>query len=477
MMLWIILTALCSAAAVLVAIPLIRRYEQPAGPLKADVAFYRDQLREIDRDRAAGTIAAGEADLAAVEIQRRLLAVARASETSNPISPLWRRAALVGVAGFVSIGGTAIYSYNGRPDLASPRSQMASTASENLPSAGAGDVDGKIAVLAARMRQNPGDAEGWRMLGWSYFNTQHYDEAAGAYAKAVALQPENNEFQSAYAEAMVQAAGGQVIPVSLGIFEAVTKRDPKEFRSRFYIALAREQAGDVNRALDLWMSLLTDAPPDAGWLVDVKARIADLAQKTGRKVSGINAGQPVPKPGGLTDASAGQDQKAAIAAMMAKLSAKLDASPVDRDGWVMMIRSLTVIGDKPGAGLALEKARIIFANDPSTRTQIEAIALSLGVTAEPAGGPSASDMAAVAALPEQDQQVMIRGMVDGLAERLAASPHDAEGWIRLIRSRMVLNEPDLARDALKKAMAEFSNDVDVSNRIAETARSLGLVVN
>ena len=72
---------------------------------------------------------------------------------------------------------------------------------------------------------------------------------------------------------------------------------------------------------------------------------------------------------------------------------------------------------------------------------------------------------------------MIRGMVDGLAERLATSPHDAEGWIRLIRSRMVLKQPDLARDALEKAMAEFATDADVSNRIAETARGLGLAVN
>ena len=477
MTLWIILTALCTAAAVLVCIPLIRHYEQLTTPHKADIAFYQDQLREIERDRAAGIIAAGEADLAAIEIQRRLLAVARAGETSNPVSPLWRRAALASLAGFVVIGGTAIYSYNGRPDLAPPRPQAASAADVSGPAVGAGDVDGKIAVLAARLQQSPGDAEGWRMLGWSYFNTQRYDAAASAYAKALALQPENTEYLSAYAEAMVQAAGGQVIPIALGIFEAVSKRDAKEFRSRFYIALAREQAGDFGLSLDLWTSLLADAPQDAGWLADVKARITDLARKTGRDVPGINAGQPVSKPDGMTDTAAGQDQKAAIAAMMAKLSAKLEANPVDRDGWAMMIRSLTVIGDKAGAGQALEEARIIFANDPSTRAQIESIAQSLGVTAQHTTEPSPGDMAAVAALPEQDRQTMIRGMVDGLAERLATSPHDAEGWIRLIRSRMVLKQPDLARDALEKAMAEFATDADVSNRIAETARGLGLAVN
>ena len=477
MTLWIILTVLCTAAAVLVCIPLIRRYEQLGTPRKAAVAFYQDQLREIERDRAVGIIAAGEAELAAIEIQRRLLAAAKAVETENPVSPHWRRAALLSVTGFVAIGGTAIYSYNGRPDLTSPRPQATSAAEVNVPAAGAGDVAGKIAVLAARLQQSPGDAEGWRMLGWSYFNTQRYDDAANAYAKAVALQPGNVEFQSAHAEAMVQAAGGQVIPLALGIFEAVLKRDPKEFRSRFYIALAREQSGDFGQSLDLWTSLLADAPADAGWLVGVKTRIADLARKTGSDAPGINASQPVSQPDVMTDTVAGQDQKAVIARMMAKLSAKLEANPVDRDGWAMMIRSLTVMGDKSGASKALEKARIIFSHDPAARAQIEEIAQSLGVTAQHSAEPSAEAMAAVAALPEQDQQAMIRGMVDGLAERLATSPHDAEGWIRLIRSRMVLNEPDLARDALQKAMVEFATDADVSNRIAETARRLGLVVN
>ncbi len=39
---------------------------------------------------------------------------------------------------------------------------------------------------------------------------------------------------------------------------------------------------------------------------------------------------------------------------------------------------------------------------------------------------------------------MIRGMVDGLANRLEQQPRDAEGWIKLIRSRVVLGDAELA---------------------------------
>jgi cytochrome c-type biogenesis protein CcmH len=46
------------------------------------------------------------------------------------------------------------------------------------------DVNTMIERLAARLETTPGDIKGWRMLGWSYFNTGHYKQAAAAYAKA-----------------------------------------------------------------------------------------------------------------------------------------------------------------------------------------------------------------------------------------------------------------------------------------------------
>ncbi len=137
--------------------------------------------------------------------------------------------------------------------------------------------------------------------------------------------------------------------------------------------------------------------------------------------------------------------------MIAKLAARLEANPRDRDGWAMMIRSLKVKGDIAGAADALKKATEVFADDPATSAQIADLAKSLGVAADASSQVPATsapvitekDVAAVKALPADDQQAMIKGMVDNLAAKLAQSPRDSEGWIRLIRSRMVLNQPDL----------------------------------
>lgn len=68
------------------------------------------------------------------------------------------------------------------------------------------DVNTMIAQLAARLQSAPDDARGWRMLGWSHFNTGNYDQAAAAYAKAVQLDPGSAELKAAYEQAQAKAS-------------------------------------------------------------------------------------------------------------------------------------------------------------------------------------------------------------------------------------------------------------------------------
>lgn len=70
------------------------------------------------------------------------------------------------------------------------------------------DVSTMIERLAARLKGAPQDVQGWRMLGWSYFNTGNYQQAAAAYAKAVELDPSSVEIKRAYEDAKAKAAGG-----------------------------------------------------------------------------------------------------------------------------------------------------------------------------------------------------------------------------------------------------------------------------
>ena len=494
-----LLTILCSSVAVAVSIPLIRRYENAAAKKNNGAAVYQDQLKEVEKDQASGSISEPEAGQAKIEIQRRLLAAMRSPQVSRPLSPAWKGLALVSTAGLVILGSVNLYAYMGSPELSTapvtsqtaqnaaasptmpaPRAAASTAADEGQPM----QVSDVIAKLAQRLKNNPADAEGWRMLGWSYFNTQRYQDSADAYSKAVTLETGNADYKSAYAEALVQAAEGVVTPKAKELVAEVLAKDAKESRARFYDALAHEQAGDQTGALDRWMSLLADAPLDAPWRDDVKQRVAELGKTTGRDVS---TAVILPSLPASNQQQLGQaDQNAVVAGMIAKLAAKLEQNPKDRDGWAMMIRSLTVSGDKTGAEQALAKALEIFKEDPATVEGLKSLSQSasqpapansaMPSTANAAIAPPITEeaKAAIQAMPAGDQQEMIKGMVARLATRLDGNPNDVDGWIKLLRAYAVLQDADKAKEAKGKALAAFSNDATSRSKIEAAAVELGM---
>jgi cytochrome c-type biogenesis protein CcmH len=498
---WPYVTVLCSAAAVAVSYPLIRRYESSVQRAQRASEIYGDQLKEVSSDVEAGTISATDAAQAKLEIERRAATVAKAVDEYRPLSPTWRKLALASTAGFVILGSINLYGYLGRPDLvAMPVTQAQApqaaavneqgNLAEAVPAqaaAGTGQVDDMIKGLAAKLAANPQDADGWRMLGWSYFNLQKYAESVEAYRKALALDSANIDYKSSLAEALVQSSEGMVTPEAKGLIADVLAKDAKDLRARFYDALAHEQAGDQNGSLDRWLALLSDAPPDAGWREDVKSHIAELGKATGRDVAAVLA-LPSLAPVASNQPLAANEQNAMVDGMIAKLTQKLQANPKDRDGWAMMIRSLTVRGDKAGAEKALADALAIFKDDPATVEGLKSIATSAQFgkaasgTPPVAAGAAAPDLnsvdqttrAAVENAAPADQQAMIKGMVAKLAARLDASPNDSEGWIRLMRAYTVLQDQAAASAALAKAMQVFAGDPTKHDAIMAAAKDMGV---
>jgi cytochrome c-type biogenesis protein CcmH len=100
----------------------------------------------------------------------------------------------------------------------------------------------------------------------------------------------------------------------------------------------------------------------------------------------------------------------------------------------------------------------------------------------PAGDPRAQSLGAEIASvesagglkPVQEQPAemegAIRGMVDGLAAKLAANPDDPEGWVRLVRAYTVLGETEKRDAALARARALFKTDADVLAALDEAAK-------
>lgn len=87
---------------------------------------------------------------------------------------------------------------------------------------------------------------------------------------------------------------------------------------------------------------------------------------------------------------------------------------------------------------------------------------------------STEQMANAEGMTDSDRNEMIRGMVDGLEEKLNDNANDLEGWLRIIRARTVLNEPDKAKAAFEIATTTFKQDEKAMAMLNSLAEELKL---
>ena len=394
MILWIVLTLMIAVAVVGLAIPLIR----PGGVLDrrtTSAEVLKAQLADLDRQAEAGTAPAEDIAALRLEVERR--ALAEGVETTPTGRPLGEKALLrlaLGLAAVVALGGAGLYALLGRPDLpgAGPRSAAIAAAPADAAHDGA-DVQAMIVQLETQLRQTPEDVNGWRMLGWSYFQTGRFADAAEAYGRAATLEPTNAEHFSAQGEALVQAGGGQVTPAALTAFRGALRADPQDPRARYFVAVEMDQRGEREAAMTAWIDLINSAPAGAPWAAEVRTFVEDLARERGQDIS-----------------------------------SRLRPAPTE----------------------------------------------SSAPAAAPSGmpGPTAAQVAEAGSMSEADRQAMIQGMVGGLEERLRTSPRDRDGWVRLMRARMVLGDSAAATAAYRNGMRAFADSPTEQAALTEAARGL-----
>ncbi|NJO33047.1 MAG: tetratricopeptide repeat protein [Rhodospirillales bacterium] len=223
-----------------------------------------------------------------------------------------------------SRGTTPISRSGADGDLARLKDYTRSIATEEpAPKAAASDllpdVNTMIEKLAARLQAAPDDSKGWRMLGWSYFNTASYEQAATAYARAMELEPNSADLKRAYEEAKEKASGSG------------------------YSATASSSQSES---------------------------------------AGKNGDGPHAEKMAKSEAAPPLDTNPAIRAMVDGLANRLEASPRDADGWARLMRSRVVLGEREVAATAFRKALDVFKDDPAASDKITAAASELGLKVE-----------------------------------------------------------------------------------------------
>lgn len=222
-------------------------------------AVYRDQLRELTRDRERGVIDASEEAAARREIERRLLATDR-PDPGAAVKPRPILAGLLGLATVIVAAGLyATLGNPGLPDLPyADRAAERAVAAHQMPT----DLNKAVADLQAKLKANPNNLEGWILLGRTEAMRQHWEKSADAMRQAMTLAPKRPDIATAYGEMQIMADGGLVTPQARDALVAALKEEPKDLRALWYLGLEAVQQRKVGMARDYWQRLLALLPAD-----------------------------------------------------------------------------------------------------------------------------------------------------------------------------------------------------------------------
>jgi len=454
MILWLILAAMTVVAIVAVIWPLARR--AGAAPSGSDVAVYRDQLAEIERDLAAGLVGKTEAEAARVEISRRLLAASEAAQATlpavNAMSAPWRRRA-VAVASLLALPVVAggLYLFLGSPELASGQP----VAQHNV-AATPQSIEGLVAEAEAHLARNAQDGRGWEILAPIYMRLGRYSDSVAAWRNTLRLLGDSAEREANLGEALTTEANDVVTADAKTAFIRAVTLDKTNVTARYYLGLAAEQDGQRDKAANIWRDLIAEAPAGTPWVIDVRNALARV-----ESTSTASAAPATPAAVKVADTdSPPSDQQEAIRGMVDRLAARLKQDGSDLNGWVQLVRSYKVLGAPDKARAAAADARQAFAGEPEKLQQLNAALQQLedNAAATPAPSPHGTAPAAAGAAPDHPQGMSMEDMVARLAERLKSSGSNAEGWLMLVRSYETMGEKAKAKAAIGDARHALADD-------------------
>lgn len=408
---WIIVAGLAIGVSAVLGLVLLRGRVGEAPPAAYDLQVYRDQLKEIERDTARGVIAAEDAERLRAEISRKVLA-ADAQLRQGGESGGQPRGAGVIMAGVIVavIAGGGVLIYD----------RIGAPGYQDLPMAAR--IAASDAARAARLDQAAAeDRFGPGETGVPEGTNEDYIKLIEQLRKTVAERPEDQQ----------------------GL--------------RF---LVRSEAALGN---------LVAARQAQAQLIAVKGEAASAADYAMLADLMINAS------GGYVSSEAETALRAAL----------------ERDGrepssrFYLGLYMMQV--DRPDAAFRLWEALLNESTPeapwvPTIRAQIEELAGRAGVRytlppeqdAPNAPGPSAADIAAAQDMDPEAQQEMIRGMVAGLAQRLATQGGTEQDWARLINAYGVLGEQDKAQEVWTEAQAVFADAPERLAVVRAAAASAGV---
>jgi len=394
------------AVAALLVLSLLRARAEIAAAADYDLKVYRDQLAEIDRDLARGTLAPDEAERLRTEVSRRLLDADRAATAATRTAS--RGGIALAAALILAVIGASYWTYArlgapGYPDLPlalrfamseemraarPPQAEMERQAAASLPPPV--EPDAQFAELMEKLRAavaaRPDDMRGLELLASNEARLGNLSAARTATESLIRLKGDaaTAEDHASLAELMIMATGGRVSPEAEQVLTRALTLDPQNGSARYYYGLMAAQLGRFDRTFALWRPLLDEGPQDAPWIRPIRAQIEDVAMRAG--VAFTLPPETAPGPGPDADAVAAaadmspEDRQAMIEGMVAQLGDRLATEGGTVEDWARLIASLAVLDRKAEAQEIYAEALAKFEGSPSQQSFLREQALNAGLT-------------------------------------------------------------------------------------------------
>ncbi|WP_138464906.1 c-type cytochrome biogenesis protein CcmI [Poseidonocella sp. HB161398] len=397
--------------ALVVALPLIRVLARQGGTARAaadfDIAVYREQLEDVERDLERGVISPETAERTRLEISRRILDADKTrGDAAGHSAPKSATVAAIVAGALVLVGGSlGLYWKLGAPgygdlplkeriamtdELRGSRPSQEKAEAE-LPQSPRPDADPEYLALVERLRQTVAergeDPRGYQLLAQNEANLGNYKAAYAAQAKLLELTGDDAPADgwAELGELYVLAAGGYVSPEAQKALEQALARDGSNPLARYYMAVMYNQTGRPDLAFGLWRQLLEQSRPDAPWVGAIRAQIEDAAMRAGVRYSlppeAPVTGLPGPSAGDVAAAQdmSGADRQAMIESMVEGLAERLADQGGSPQEWARLIGALGVLGQTERAQAIHAEAQTVFAADPEGLAQVDAAAAEAGI--------------------------------------------------------------------------------------------------
>lgn len=391
-------------------LPMIRGQQ---GTGEEGLAVYRDQLKELERDLAAGLIDADAVETARREIERRILNEANKGSRAAGISQASLGLSFTVVLSLaVIVLAVVIYGSIGSPGL--PNQPLSARMDTATPEGGDLEMQALVARAEARVGDNPFDREGWFLLANTYAFAQRYGDATRAMAEVLALDANDPTGLARYGEYITLSRDGAVTPAAREAFVQALTLDPGQPVARYYEGIARAQDDDMAGALAVWRALMAESTGNDPWVAQLQRHIADAEALLGDE-SDVAVAEALPGPTEEDIAAAAEmtadEQLEMIRGMVEGLAARLEDEPDNLEGWMRLAQSYAVLGEWQGSRDAYDHALVIAPGDPALVDGFANAVAAIAQSAPTVPAASVEDMERVLALqPDNAQALYVTGL-------------------------------------------------------------------